>query len=207
MEESINESIKILSKNIKNIEGSLMRDKLIDENCPSGEALKELEAVEKNISKQKEKNEAYVKVQKLMEIVPAPNKELQDVENKFNDRKLLWNHVDKFVKLEEAWLKSNIRNFDSEDIQKEVQQFEGAVFQLKIRITNLSKDGRDKVLEGHEARIKEITNLMPIIVSVANKDLRDKHWKKIYDRLEQPMVAGKSVSLTELLTYGIRDKR
>ena len=131
-----------------------MKDKLIDENCPSAEALKELEAVEKNIMKQKEKNDAYVKVQKLMEIAPAPNKEMQDVEAKFNDRKLLWNHVDKFIKLEEAWLKSNIRNFDSEDIQKEVQGFEGAIFQLKIRISNLSKDGRDKVLESHEARIK-----------------------------------------------------
>ena len=76
-----------------------MKDKLIDENCPSPEALKELEAVQKNIMKQKEKNDAYVKVQKLMEIVPAPNKELQDVEAKFNDRKLLWNHVDKFIKL------------------------------------------------------------------------------------------------------------
>ena len=74
MEDSINESIKILSKNIKNIENTLMKDKLIDENCPSSEAIKELEAVEKNILKQKEKNDAYIKVQKLMEIVPAPNK-------------------------------------------------------------------------------------------------------------------------------------
>ena len=48
---------------------------------------------------------------------------------------------------------------------------------------------------------------MPIIVSVANKDLRDKHWKKIYDKLEQPMIAGKSVSLTELLSFGIRERR
>ena len=79
MEESINESIKILSKNIKNIENTLMKDKLVDENCPTSEALKELEIVEKNIMKQKEKNQAYVKVQKLMGIVPAPNKELQDV--------------------------------------------------------------------------------------------------------------------------------
>ncbi len=45
MEESINESIKILSRNIKNIEGTLMRDKLIDENCLPSEALKELDGV------------------------------------------------------------------------------------------------------------------------------------------------------------------
>ena len=207
MEESINESIKILSRNIKNIEGTLMKEKLIDENCPSQEALKELEVVEKTIQKQKEKNEAYIKVQKLMGIVPAPNKELQDVEVKFNDRKLLWNDVDRFIKPQEQWEKSNIRNFDSEDIQKDVQKFELTVFQLKIRIANLSKEGRDKVLEAHEARIKSVVSLMPIIVAVANKDLKDKHWKKIYDKLEQPMVAGKSVSLTELLSFGIMEKR
>ena len=45
---------------------------------------------------------------------------------------------------------------------------------------------------------------MPIIVAVANKDLKDKHWKRIYDKLEQPMIAGKSTSLTELLTFGIK---
>lgn len=45
MEDSVNESIKILSKNIKNIENTLMKDKLIDDNCPSNEALKELETV------------------------------------------------------------------------------------------------------------------------------------------------------------------
>lgn len=56
MEEAINESIKILSRNIKNIEATLMRDKLIDENCPANDALKQLDNVEKNILKQKEKN-------------------------------------------------------------------------------------------------------------------------------------------------------
>lgn len=35
-----------------------------------------------------------------MGIIPAPNKELQDVEAKFNDRRLLWTHVDKFIKLQ-----------------------------------------------------------------------------------------------------------
>lgn len=33
-----------------------MKDKLVDENCMPLEALKELEIVEKNIMKQKEKN-------------------------------------------------------------------------------------------------------------------------------------------------------
>ena len=78
---------------------------------------------------------------------------------------------------------------------------------MKIRIANLSKDGRDKVLETHEARIKYIISLMPIINSVANQDLKEKHWKKIYDKLEQPMITGKVVSLTELISFGIMEKK
>lgn len=48
---------------------------------------------------------------------------------------------------------------------------------------------------------------MPIINSVANPDLKEKHWKKIYDKLEQPMITGKIVSLTELISFGIMDKK
>ena len=35
-----------------------------------------------------------------MNIQPAPNKELSDLEYKYNDRKLLWTHTDKFIKLQ-----------------------------------------------------------------------------------------------------------
>ena len=30
----------------------------------------------------------------------VPNKELDDMINKYNDRKLLWTHVDEFMKLQ-----------------------------------------------------------------------------------------------------------
>jgi hypothetical protein len=32
---------------------------------------------------------------------------------------------------------------------------------------------------------------MPIINAVANKNMKDKHWKKVFDRLEQPFQANK----------------
>jgi hypothetical protein len=51
---------------------------------------------------------------------------------------------------------------------------------LKLRISNLSKDGKDKVLDVHEAKVKKVTALMPIISALANRDLKDKHWKKIF---------------------------
>jgi len=103
MIQSIEREINTMSKNIKGLETNLMKDKFVDEACPPNEALKELEILEKTIGKLKEKNETFTKVQKLMNITPAPNKELADLETKFNDRKRLWNDVDKFNKVKYNW--------------------------------------------------------------------------------------------------------
>ena len=66
-----------------------------------------------------------------------------------------------------------------------MQYLESTVMKLKLNISNLSKDGKDKVLDAHEARIKKNTLMMPIIISLANPDLKEKHWKKIFEKLEQ----------------------
>ena len=142
-----------------------------------------------------------------MGVTPSPNKELEDLVVKYNDRKLLWTHVDEFLKLQQHWQVSNIRELDFEDIQKDVQQYKVTAFKLRINIRNLSKDDKDRVLDMHEERIKYIDNLMPIITAVANKHMKDKHWKKVFDKLEQNFQPSKIISLTELLSYRIQDKK
>lgn len=74
MVQLIEKEIGGMSNNIKSLKNNLMKDKFVDETCPPNEALKELESIEKNISKLKERNEIYTKVQKLMNLAPAPNK-------------------------------------------------------------------------------------------------------------------------------------
>ena len=49
---------------------------------------------------------------------PSVNKQLEDLVKKFNDRHLLWTHVDQFKKLQDRWQLDNIRELDSEDIQR-----------------------------------------------------------------------------------------
>ena len=59
---------------VRTLEGGLMRDKLVDETCPPQESIKELDVLNGKITKQKQRNEAYERVQKLMGVNVAPNK-------------------------------------------------------------------------------------------------------------------------------------
>lgn len=48
---------------------------------------------------------------------------------------------------------------------------------------------------------------MPIITALANRDLKDKHWKKIFEKLDQQLQPNKPITLTELLIYGVEEKK
>ncbi|MHA2024046.1 MAG: dynein heavy chain [Candidatus Thorarchaeota archaeon] len=136
-----------------------------------------------------------------------PNFDLQNLEAKYNDRKLLWNNLEKFSKSKEDWLKSPFRLLNSEDIEKEMKQYEKNNAQLKIRIQNLSKEGKDKVLDMFILEIKDMSAKMPIFMSLGNKDLQERHWNEIFEILgiaNRPM---KNVNFQDLMTYGVENKK
>lgn len=63
--------------------------------------MKELNELKRNIDKQKDKNENFMKIMKLMDLALPTGKEIAELESKFNDRKTLWTHVDKLGKCHE----------------------------------------------------------------------------------------------------------
>jgi hypothetical protein len=52
-----------------------------------------------------------------MELNTANNRELADLENKYNDRKTLWTNIEKFAKSHDEWFKSNFLSLDVEEIE------------------------------------------------------------------------------------------
>ena len=59
-----------------------------------------------------------------MKLQPKKNTELEDLEQKFNDRKLLWTNIEKFSKKSHDWLNSQFLKLDSEEIEKDMKFFE-----------------------------------------------------------------------------------
>ena len=56
--------------------------------------------------------------------------------------------------------------------------------QLTIRIKNLSKEDNDKVLDKHKERVASVSTVMPVIMALGNRDLKERHWKKIFEHLD-----------------------
>ena len=52
------------------------------------------------------------------------NIELDEMEQKFNDRRLLWTNIEKFAKKSQDWLNNQFMGLEVEEIEHDMKQFE-----------------------------------------------------------------------------------
>ena len=97
------------------------------------------------------------------------------------------------------WFRNNFTTLNVEDIEKEMKTFENGILRLRQNIANLSKENKDKVLDAHGARVSNVSTMMPVIQALGNKDLRQRHWKKIFESLGSSWAPGKTFTLSELI--------
>ena len=105
---------------------------MVAEDTSAAEALASLNEIKTRfLDKYKERDRNYTIYGKLMGLNPQPNKELQDCESRFNDRKILWTHVERYNRLSEDWFRNNFITLNVEDIEKEMKTFENGILKLR----------------------------------------------------------------------------
>ena len=85
--------------------------------------------------------------------------------------------------------------------------FDNSNTNLKIRIHNLNVTGSDQLLDVFLAEMKTMQDIMPIVSALGNHDLRERHWKQIFELISQTFNPGKVFSLKDLIEEGICDKQ
>ena len=76
-----------------------------------------------------------------------------------------------------------------------------------MKLQEITKDTRDTALERLTAEVNEIMGKLPIIMALGNKDLKERHWKKIFKLIDKHWSPGTALRLGELLTSNITEHR
>jgi len=182
--------------------------KSIDEATRELPAVKsQLNDIRKAIDKYKARDRDTTNYAKLMGLRPEVNRDLNELEACFSDRRLLWNNLEKYSKNIGEWFNGNFLSQNTEEIETEMKQFENSNVLLRSRIANLSDSGKDKILELFMIEIKQLTATMPVYTALGNKDMKPRHWKRIFESLSPDYQPSKSFSFVELQEKGIMDKK
>jgi dynein heavy chain len=166
-----------------------------------------LNDIQKQIQRQKDRDKNLVQYKGLMGLPVKKNVEFEEMEQKFNDRKLLWTNIEKFAKKSQDWLNNQFVTLEVEEIEKDMKFFEMSNIQLQMRVSNLSDTNQDKVLDFFIIEVKSLNVQMPLISALGNKDLRPRHWKQIFEALNPTYQPGKQFTFQELVERGVLEKK
>jgi len=197
-----------LQNDIQNQAHNLNSGDLISQETPIPEALAKLAQSKVLIEKYKTRNKTLANQYELIYDNEAKsNKYLADLEEKYADRNTIWSNLDAFRRQQNEWFVNDLRDLDVEEIERFMKTYDRNCKVFKVKLQEALKENRDTVLERLTAEVNEIMNKLPIIMALGNKDLKERHWKKIFKFIDKHWSPGTALRLGELLTSNIMEHK
>lgn len=168
------------------------------------EALNELKKIETKLKKCEDNAEKYKHYQEVFQVGITRIKELEDTSYKFSRKNQLWTLRKDFEEFKNKLEHEDFLSLGS-DLKKKVSYFDKQSVNLKLELMKISKEGKDLVAEELSTKVKEITNMLPVIENLSIEALKSRHWVKIFQELDADVeyVEGRYFSLSELVDWGV----
>jgi hypothetical protein len=129
------------------------------------------------------------------------------LEQQFLDRRLIWNNIELFQKKQVEWKEKDFSHLKIEEVEVQMRFFESSNSIIKQRINLLTEKGYDKQLEFFIVELKEFQYMLPIILALGNKDLKEQHWSQMSSQVHPSINSTKKFSINDLIGLDIFAKK
>jgi dynein heavy chain len=125
---------------------------------------------------------------------------LLQTQKEFALRWNVWKALYDWINITEEWRVAPVQQLSASLITGKVDEFSKNAFKMG------KANKEDTVVYRLKDTIDEFKKVVPLMEEVANPALKDRHWKKIFELLDQPFDATTPFSTNNLLGFGIMDK-
>ncbi|XP_052105827.1 dynein axonemal heavy chain 6-like isoform X2 [Mytilus californianus] len=122
---------------------------------------------------------------------------LPEVERDLTLRKALWTSTMEWNKLEKQWINTLFDALQVESLQKNVSKFTQTVYMLEKGLPH------NEVVPHLKEKVMEFKQSMPIITSLRNPSLKQRHWDEIERMIGKSIVKDKTFTLGNLIEMKI----
>ncbi|XP_065071378.1 dynein axonemal heavy chain 6-like isoform X2 [Rhopilema esculentum] len=129
--------------------------------------------------------------------VSALQNDLSEVERDLTLRKLLWESMEEWEVLVNQWKSTHFDALAVDDVQKDVTRFVQTVFLLEKGLPP------NPVVPKLKKKVMKFKQGMPVISSLRNTALRERHWNEIQEIIGTKVVRDKLFTLGDLLQLKI----
>jgi len=198
---NLDNSIHALDEELMSILASLYTGDFVDPEQDPKEVLDKLAGVSETLAQLGEKAEMYKQMQETFKVPQSEFTQLRDTTSYCEAKTEVWQRFDSWNDMHIGWKTEDFKTLDLEAIATETAAYFKDVHKMSKKA---AKGGQtDPVVERLKELVEEFKEALPVLQDLGNRSMQERHWKKIFDRLEQPYDPDQPFTMEQLLRYGV----
>ena len=198
---TLEKSIANVNDELVGILASLNSGDYVDPSVDPKLVLEKLQTVHEQLGAISEKAEGYRAMQETFRVQVYEFKQLRDTTSQFELKQDVWTKLDTWNEGVYNWKSVEFKQLDVEEMIKEVGVHYKDVHKMSKRP---GPNGlADPVITMFKESVEDFKEHMAVINDLGNPSLQERHWKKIFDKLDQPYTPGYVFTMEMLLRYGV----
>ncbi|XP_056634815.1 dynein axonemal heavy chain 7 [Diorhabda sublineata] len=127
----------------------------------------------------------------------------KQVHDKLAPYKKLYDNSVEFLQKYEMWMKSRVGSYDPEIIESDVGTYYRNVYKLEKLFSD--RPATQELATTVREQIEEFKEHMPIIQTLGNPGMKERHWEKVSEIVGFPITVDENLTLEKIIDYGLDD--
>eukprot|EP00958_Prasinococcus_capsulatus_P007761 scaffold712_cov404-Prasinococcus_capsulatus_cf.AAC.19 len=190
----LDREVEALTKEVRQLRNHAQHQMIFDLEADAGTVIEYLSDLQEKIGTQKEAFCRVIWCQKLFGVQETEHAELQETVEEIESKLSLWNGVVEWAGLMNSWSVAPFHEMKIEEVEENMLRQSKLVLRLERTLP------ANKVLSRLKDSVDEFKNTLPLIKSIQNSALKDRHWARIEHLVGQSLHGDTRITLGTVLT-------
>ncbi|KAB0793663.1 hypothetical protein PPYR_13283 [Photinus pyralis] len=165
------------------------------------ECLETVQALYERLKEDKLEAEQINFEEQLLDLEASPFMTVPEMLATIEPYEKLWHTVHHFHVEYEKWFYGPFADLDADAIVEEVEAMWRTLYKLSKTLQD--NPGAKRIAEMVRSKVEKFKQFLPVLQTVCNKGLRQRHWDKISEIVGVQVEHSKDSSLNEMIEYGL----
>jgi dynein heavy chain len=141
----------------------------------------------------------------LFEIDVTDYEDLNRIQRNFEPYSNLWQTAKEWLELSTQWKKGRFVDLNAEDIEKNCDRFNVAISKAAKYFNKADMKHQSTIANKIKAQVAEFLPEVPMIVTLRNPGMRDRHWQKIAEQLQVDILPIDNFTTEQIISMNLKD--
>lgn len=131
--------------------------------------------------------------------------ELNRITKNFEPYSNLWQTSKDWLEISEQWLNGRFVDLDAETVERLVDKFSVTINKAAKYFTKAGLEHQSGIANKIKAQVTDLIPEVPMIVTLRNPGMRDRHWEKIANQLKVDIMPIENFTTSQIIALGLKD--